>query len=61
MTVPPHYIFFHKSPYISFSCVIIESLDFLTQDTKVWSSWWSMVKNPPSNAGETGLIPGLGI
>ena len=21
---------------------------------------WSMVKNPPANAGDTGLIPGLG-
>ena len=22
--------------------------------------WWSMVKNPPSNAGDVGLIPGQG-
>ena len=50
MIMPPHYIFLHMSPYISFSCVTIESLDFLTQDTKVWSSLVVRVKNPPSNA-----------
>ena len=59
--MPPHYIFLHMSPYISFSCVTIESLDFLTQDTKVWSSLVVRVKNPPSNAWETGLIPSLRI
>ena len=25
------------------------------------NSWWSMVKNTPSNAGDTGLIPGQGV
>ena len=39
MTMPSSYVFFHcLLIYISLNCVMIESLDFLTQDTKVWSS-----------------------